>query len=234
LFDSIFATQKRGIGMLAKDTLKFLTALKENNNRPWFENNRIWYETTKQDFENLVEGLIKGISEFDKDIGELVVNNCTFRQYRDVRFSKDKRPYKINMGAYFNKGGKKINTAGYYIHLEPGKSMIAGGLWMPEGAHLSKVRQEIDYNYDEWKNIISPPGFKKLFPRGLSFEDSLKRPPKGYDATNPAIEYLKLKSFIARHPLSDEDLLNSSLKKDVIKAFKTLKPFLDFLNRAID
>lgn len=220
--------------MLAKDSLKFLTALKENNNRPWFENNRIWYERTKLDFESLVEGLIKGITEFDKDIAELLVKNCTFRQYRDVRFSKDKRPYKINMGAYFNKGGKKINTAGYYIHLEPGKSMVAGGLWMPEAPHLSRVRQEIDYNYDEWKNIISHPGFKKLFPGGLSLEDSLKRPPKGYDETNPAIEHLKLKSFIVRLRVSDAELISLSLKKDLFKAFKTLKPFLDFLNRAID
>ena len=220
--------------MLAKETLKFLTALKENNNRPWFENNRSWYENTKLDFENLVGGLIKGISEFDKDIAELQVKNCTFRQYRDVRFSKDKRPYKINMGAYFNKGGKKHNTAGYYIHLEPGKSMIAGGLWMPEAVPLSKVRQEIDYNYDEWQHIISRAAFKKLFPDGLSPEDILKRPPKGYDDTNPAIEHLKLKSFVARHALDDQELMSAGLGKKLIKKFKSLKPFIDFLNRAID
>jgi uncharacterized protein (TIGR02453 family) len=220
--------------MLSKNTLKFLGDLKENNNKPWFMENRLYYESAKNDFENLVEGLIKGISAFDKDIAELLVKNCTFRQYRDVRFAKDKRPYKINMGAYFNRGGKKLNTAGYYIHLEPGKSMLAGGLWMPEPQPLAKVRQEIDYNFDEWKKIISRPGFKKLFPSGLSREDVLVRPPKGYDETNPAAAHLKLKSFIAKHPLPDATLTNPSLKKQVLDAFKTLKPFIDFLNRADD
>jgi uncharacterized protein (TIGR02453 family) len=220
--------------MLSKDTLKFLTALKDNNNRAWFETNRPWYERTKMDFDALVEGLIKGISAFDKDIAELLVKNCTFRQYRDVRFSKDKRPYKVNMGAYFNKGGKKVNSAGYYFHLEPGKSMIAGGLWMPEAAQLSKVRQEIDYNYIEWKKLTTQANFKKTFPSGINLEDSLKRPPKGYLETNPAIEYIKLKSFIIKCPLPDEALLTPAFKKNIVQIFKTMKPFIDFLNRASD
>ncbi|MEJ7626431.1 MAG: DUF2461 domain-containing protein [Ferruginibacter sp.] len=218
--------------MLAKNSLRFLTELHLNNNRAWFEENRLWYEETKQDFEKLVAELISEISGFDKDIAELQVKNCTFRQYRDVRFSKDKRPYKINMGAYFNKGGKKINTAGYYFHLEPGKSMLAGGLWMPEALPLSKIRQEIDYNYNEWLKIINKSDFKRSFPGGLSMDDSLKRPPKGYEIENPGIQHLKLKSFIARQPLNDSELTSAGLKKHLAKSFKILQPMISFLNRA--
>jgi uncharacterized protein (TIGR02453 family) len=220
--------------MLKKNNIKFFTALKENNNKAWFELNRTWYEDTRLQFEKLVDDLIKGISSFDKDISDLLVKNCTFRQYRDVRFSKDKRPYKINMGAYFNKGGKKINTAGYYFHFEPGKSMIAGGLWMPESPQLAKVRQEIDYNLQEWQSKITNPGFKKQFREGLSKDDKLIRAPKGYDESDPAIEYLKLKSFIAKEILTDEELLSAGLLKRMLTSYRSLKPLVDFLNRASD
>ena len=232
LFDGNFAAQSKP--MISKETLKFLTDLKENNNRPWFEANRNRFEKIKTDFELFAEQLRKGIASFDTDIASLEIKHCTFRQYRDVRFSKDKRPYKINMGAYFNKGGKKLNTAGYYFHLEPGKSIIAGGLWMPEGPQLAKVRQEIDYNFDEWKSIISKPSFKKYFRGGLSTDEKLQRQPKGYTDDNPAIEYLKLKSFVARQPVHDDELMKKNTSSEIIKSYKALKPMIDFLNRADD
>lgn len=219
--------------MLKEQTLLFLSELNKNNSRQWFEDNRFWYDETKSDFEKLVSKIIQGISHFDSDIIDLEVKNCTFRQYRDVRFSKDKRPYKINMGAYFNKGGKKRNTAGYYFHLEPGKSMMAAGLWMPESNELAKVRQEIDYNFDEWKKILNNPSLKKFFAEGLSKTDSLKRPPKNYDETNPAIEHLKLKSFIISKKIEDADLQLPDLDKQLIQGYKTLQPFINFLNREL-
>ena len=220
--------------MLKEKTLQFLSKLKDNNSRQWFEDNRSWYDDTKIDFEKLVGKLLNGIAQFDNDISTLEVKHCTFRQYRDVRFSKDKRPYKVNMGAYFNKGGKKLNTAGYYFHLEPGKSMMATGLWMPEAAPLAKVRQEIDYNLDEWKTILKNAALKKAFPSGISYTDALKRPPKNYDAANPAIQYLKLKSFIISQPISDSDLLKPGIDKQMIKSYKAVKPFIDLLNRSLE
>ena len=220
--------------MLKEKTLQFLTQLKINNNKQWFEDNRPWYENTKADFELLVLKLINGIAHFDKDVANLEVKHCTFRQYRDVRFSKDKRPYKINMGAYFNKGGKKLNTAGYYFHFEPGKSMLAAGLWMPEGAELAKVRQEIDYNYDEWKKMLNNATLKKAFPSGISTSDSLKRPPKNYDEANPAIEHLKLKSFIISETLEDDELMNPDFHKQLLKKYKAVQPFINFLNRSLE
>ena len=219
--------------MLKKQSLRFLSELNKNNNRQWFEDNRFWYDETKADFEKLVSKIIQGISRFDSDIVNLEVKNCTFRQYRDVRFSKDKRPYKTNMGAYFNKGGKKRNTAGYYFHFEPGKNMMAAGLWMPESKELAKVRQEIDYNFDEWKMILNNPSLRKNFSESLSTTDSLKRPPKNYDETNPAIEHLRLKSFIISKKIDDAELLLPNLDKQLIQGYKTLKPFINFLNREL-
>ncbi len=219
--------------MSFKNTLHFLAALKDNNNREWFEKNRSWYEESKAEFENFVESLIAGIGKFDLDVRGLTAKQCTFRQYRDVRFSRDKRPFKINMGAYLNKGGKKINTAGYYFHLEPGKSLFAGGLWMPEAVPLFKVRQEIDYNYTEWKNILQSPGFKKAFSTGLDMNDSLKRAPKNFETDSEALDFIRLKSFIARQDVEDKTVLQQDFHKVIIQKSKIVKPLLDFLNRSI-
>ncbi|WP_431217877.1 DUF2461 domain-containing protein [Puia sp. P3] len=154
--------------------------------------------------------------------------------YRDVRFSSDKTPYKTNMGAYLNKGGKKSPTAGYYMHVESGRSMAGGGLWMPMAPELSKVRQEIDYNYAEWSKIIGDRNFKKVFPDGLEEEEKLSRPPKGYDDENPAIEFLKLKSFIVTRTFTDAEVQAKSFLKEIIKTFQAMDVFVHFLNRALE
>ncbi len=220
--------------MLQLATLKFLAALKKNNNKPWFEENRKDYENAKADFYALTEQLIPALAKYDSSIGHLTVKDCVFRINRDVRFSKDKSPYKSNMACYFNKAGKKSNGAGYYLHIEPGKSMIAGGLWMPESAVLAKIRQEIDYNFADWKKLTGTTAFKKAFTNGVESGETLVRPPKGYDETNPAIEYLKMKSFIVSKPLSDKDLLDKSVLKEITKTFGTMKPFIDFVNTATE
>ena len=138
------------------------------------------------------------------------------------------------MAGYFNKAGKKGIGAGYYLHVQPGESFAAGGIWMPEAAGLGKIRQEIDYNLEEWKKIFSSGSFKKYFPEGLENSDRLSRPPKGYEANNPAIEFLKLKNFIVRTRFNDKDLVSKGFEKEAAKAFKAMKPMIDFLNRAID
>lgn len=220
--------------MLQKTTLFFLKELKNNNNKPWFEKNRTRFELAKNDLKDLVQSLITGIGIFDPAITALKAKETTFRQNRDIRFSKDKRPYKNNMGAYINPGGKKINTPGYYLHIEPGKSMVAGGLYQPESMMLTKIRQEIDYTLDEWNNLLSEKNFKRFFPEGLSKENILKRPPKGYEIDNPAIEYLKLKSFTVSKHLSDEDICSPALKHHLLQVYKSMKPMLKFLQRAIE
>jgi uncharacterized protein (TIGR02453 family) len=219
--------------MLQTSTLRFLKSLKKNNNKPWFESNKIAYLAAKEDIEHLVQSVIDGFGKTDAGIALLGPKDCTFRIYRDVRFSKNKTPYKSNMGAYFNKGGKKALTSGYYFHCEPGGNRIGGGLWMPMPAELSKVRQEIDYNFDQWKKIINRPKFRKLFPTGVDGLESLSRPPKGYDDQNPAIEYLKMKNFIVMRTLTDAELQSKTLVKEILKIFGAMKEFIDFLNGAI-
>ncbi len=218
--------------MLQPATLKFLKDLKKNNNKPWFDANRKQYENAKADFASLVDALIAAIATFDQTVSNLKAKDCMFRINRDIRFSKDKSPYKSNMGAYINPGGKKVNTPGYYFHCEPGKSFAAGGLYVPEATDLAKVRQEIDYNFDEWQKIVTAKSFKKSF-SGVDGIEVLSRPPKGYDADNPAIEFLKMKSFIVSHPLDESTLLNKNLVKECSKTYAAMKPMLDFLNHAL-
>jgi uncharacterized protein (TIGR02453 family) len=220
--------------MLQQSTLHFLKQLNKNNNKPWFDENRKIYEQAKSDFVLFISGLIRTISSFDASLENLEAKKCIFRINRDVRFSKDKSPYKTNFGASLSAGGKKISIAGYYFHCEPGKSFLAGGFYMPEPDQLAKIRQEIDYNYDKWKKIIQDRSFKKFFPDGIEGINILSRPPKGYDESNPAIEFLKMKCFIVSHPLTDKELTDKDLLKKSQQVYKAMWPLINFLNTAID
>jgi uncharacterized protein (TIGR02453 family) len=220
--------------MFKPSTFKFLKDLKKNNNKSWFEKNKSVYLDAKEDADHFVAQLIAGLGKIDPDIKSLQAKDCTYRIYRDVRFSSDKTPYKTHMGAYMNKGGKKAPTAGYYFHAQPGRSMAGGGLWMPMPAELNKVRQEIDYNFAEWTKMMGTRRFKKYFSEGLDRSEALSRPPKGYDAENPAIEFLKLKSFIVTRPLTDELMMSRSLLKEVLNTFESMKEFVYFLNRSLE
>jgi uncharacterized protein (TIGR02453 family) len=219
--------------MITSSTIKFLKSLKKNNSKEWFDANRKAYDAAKQEYLEFVTDVLEKMKAIDPTLMELQPKQCVFRINRDVRFSANKEPYKTNFGASFSKGGKKINCAGYYFHLEPGACFIGGGYWMPEAPDLAKIRQEIDYSFDDFKAIISTKNFKKLYGE-LNQESKLVRPPKGYDSDNHALEYLKLKNYVVLAPLSDEDLLDKGLVKKVINHFETLKPLVDFLNRAID
>jgi len=218
--------------MIAKTTLDFLKALKKNNNKEWFDKHREQYLAAKENVENLVGSTIQSFSKFDKRLIDLKPKDCVFRIYRDVRFSKDKQPYKTNMGASINPGGKKMEVAGYYLHLEPGGCFLAGGRWMPSADHLRMIRQEIDYNGKEFKKILNDKSFKKYF-GGLDPEFKLSRPPKGYDKNHPDIELLKMNSYLVLHSYKDAELLSKNFVGELTKGAKIMKPFLDFLNTAI-
>lgn len=221
--------------MLQASTIKFLKDLKKNNDKSWFDRNRPKYEMAKENFAQLIQTLITRQGGNDSSIAALKAKECMFRINRDVRFAKDKSPYKTNFGASINKGGKKSLLAGYYFHIEPGRSFAGGGMYMPLPDDLRKVRQEIDYNFDTFKKIIGSKKFKAVYGAlNRSEEYVLSRVPKGYEADNAAAEYLKLKSFIAFVPLSDADLLSKTLIKKTIDAFETLRPLLNFLNAAVE
>ena len=219
--------------MLQSSTIQFLKALKKNNNKEWFDKNRKIYEQAKADYLNFVTILLNEIQGFDTSLMELQPKQCIFRLNRDVRFSKNKDPYKTNFGASFSKGAKKIQTAGYYFHLEPGENFVGGGLWMPMAPDLNKVRQEIDYCFKEFSSILKKPAFKSTYG---DMDNSMKlvRPPKGFEIDNPALEYLKLKSFVVTRSIKDTELTDKQLVKNVVKDFKTIAPLVHFLNRAIE
>lgn len=222
--------------MLQAATLKFLKELKKNNTKEWFDKNRKTYDASKTDFTALVDTVIHQFGRKDADIASLTAKDCLFRINRDIRFSKNKDPYKTNMGASFARGGRKSFYAGYYFHLEPGgKSFVGGGLYMAEPEKIKKVRQEIDYNWKEFSKLVNVKKFTGLYDKLATGEGmSLSREPKGYEKDNPAIEYIKLKSWIATAPLTDAELTEKSLAKKITTAFETLQPLIAFLNRALD
>ncbi len=219
--------------MINTETVKFLKALKKNNSKEWFDQNRKSYEQAKENYLDFVVEILGRMKKIDTSLVDLEPKQCVFRINRDVRFSKNKDPYKTNMGASFSKGGKKIQCAGHYFHLEPGESFIGGGFWMPMAPELNKIRQEIDYNVEAFNKLINKKKFKDIF-GSLSESEKLSRPPKGYEAENPAIELLKLKSFIVMTAVKDTEITSKELANKVVDHFETMMPLVDFLNKAID
>lgn len=213
--------------------LGFLSRLNKNNDRTWFEKNKAAYLKAKENFDAFVAKFLEELIAFNPELQGLDPRKLTFRIYRDVRFSKDKRPYKTNMGAGVSPNGKMMQEAGYYLHIEPGnKSFIAGGMYMPDAGNLAKIRQEIDYNGDKLRKILADRTFKKWFD-GLDEFDKLKTVPKGFAKDHPSIELLKNKSFIVTHPLTDVEVKDKKLLKTVTAACKAMKPLNNFLQEAI-
>lgn len=221
--------------MIQSSTLKFLRDLKFNNNKPWFDAHRGSYEAARDNFADFITAVIKAFGKHDPSIAYLTAKDCMFRINRDVRFSKDKSPYKTNFGASINADGKKSIRAGYYFHLSPGEHFVGGGLWHPLPACLNKIRQEIDYNLPEFEKILKTRTFKNTY-GGLYTEEGqlLSRLPKGYEPDNPAAAYLKHKSLITVSDLSDTDILSKTLLNNTVKAFQALQPLIAFINKGID
>lgn len=215
-----------------KSLLDFLRNLEKNNNKEWFDANRKTYENTRKQWLEFTAEAIEVVGKFDKDVAMLEPKSCIFRINRDIRFSKDKSPYKINFGISLSKGGKRDDFCGYYLHLQPGASFIAGGSYMPMPDKLAAIRQEIDYNAKEFVDIITHKSFKTNF--GTLGGEALQRPPKGYEADNPMIQFIKHKSFIAEYKLSDKDLLDPNFSKKMVDLFKAMSPLNEFLYRAME
>ncbi len=215
---------------IKKTTVSFLTDLGKNNNRDWFKRNESTYKEARNNFEFFIQEVINGIVEFDPIIKGLEPKTAIFRINRDIRFSNDKSPYKANFGAFIVKGGKKNGDkyAGYYLHIEPGKSFIAGGAYTPPSPWLAAIREKIDQEPANFLKIIHQKDFIKYF--GQLTGEKLKTPPRGYTSDNPNIELLKFKSYLVVNDVSDKLLTSPEYYSHAISVLKAMKPLNDFLN----
>ena len=213
---------------------EFLAELSMNNNREWFQTNKVRYE---RDVRNPLLQFVADFGERLRAISPHMVadprptGGSMFRIYRDVRFSKDKSPYKTNAGAHFrHEVGREVHGPGFYLHLQPGMSFGGAGIWMPNSATLGKIRGAIVENPGRWERIVGDEAFESRF----NLEgDSLKRAPRGIDPDHPLIEYLKLKSFAAGTSFDEDDVISPGFIDIYADACRTAAPFSEFLTRAV-
>jgi len=214
-----------------KKPIKFLIQLRKNNNRSWFHANKALYNEAKKEFEQFIETLIPIIKDIDPEIDVTSAKECIFRIFRDVRFSKNKLPYKTNFGAFIAKGGRKSPFAGYYIHLEPSESFIGGGVYMPESKYLKAIRTEIYENSEDYKEIINSAAFKKHF-SGI-YGDKLKSAPRDFPKDFEDIDLLKNKHYAVAHKVANSFWTSEKLIEELTKIFRIQFLFNKFINRAI-
>ena len=210
----------------------FLGKLKENNSKEWMDAHKQEYQTARLNFIDLVQDAINRTALFDPNIAGEEAKRSIFRLNRDIRFSTNKDPYKTNFGGSISKGGRKVGNPGYYIHLMPGNNFIGGGLFKPLPDALKKVRQEIDYNAEELRAILHSPKFSAIFQ--TPYDDKVATAPKGYAKDNPNIDLIRYKSFVYMRQLSDAQTTSTDFPEMIEETFRTLKPYLDFLRRALD
>lgn len=215
-----------------QEVLNFLSELRKNNNKEWFDKNRDRYQECRQKVLFLTELIIHEVGRFDPEVGAQNPKDCVFRIFRDVRFSVDKTPYKTNMGSFIVKGGKKSFCAGYYLHIEPGASFVGGGSYCPPADALKAMRTEIFDNPEEFKQLIFKESFRKVYPD--LYDDKLKTAPKGFPKDFPDIDLLKYKSFAFGENLDDSVVTSDAFVGRVVASMKELYPVNRFLNIALD
>ncbi|WP_340111761.1 DUF2461 domain-containing protein [Maribellus mangrovi] len=212
--------------------LEFLKELAANNNREWFQDNKKWYNESREKMIFLTDVLINEIGKFDPAVRGVLAKDSMFRIFRDVRFSKDKRPYKTNFGSFICKGGRKSMNPGYYFHLEPGGCFIGGGIYMPPAESLRAIRNFMAEHADEYRKIIEDPEFKKEFPE--MYDDKLKTAPKGFPKDHEHIDLLRYKSFIFSKTFNDSVVTSDNYVQEMVSAFHRLYPVNRFLYQAMD
>lgn len=215
-----------------KLALDFIRDLAENNNRDWFNTHKKRYQEALELFRGFAGELLAGISGFDPSLGNLEPKDTIFRIYKDVRFSKDKLPYKTHFGCWMAKGGRKSTDAGYYFHLEPGNSFMAAGVWMPPGEQLKLIRQEILYRPESFLKLINTPLMKAHYERGGK-EDMLKKGPAGFPKDFKHMEELKYKHYVWSRNYSDSEVRRQEFAGSVVEDYKGLHPLVSYLNHAM-
>jgi uncharacterized protein (TIGR02453 family) len=215
-----------------KQVLHFLSELKKNNTKEWFDENRDWYQESRSKVLLLTEQIIHEVGKFDPEIGIQNPKDCVFRIFRDVRFGADKTPYKTNMGSFIAPGGRKSTSAGYYLHIEPGGSFVGGGSYCPPADALKAIRTEIFDHADEFSNLILSNSFRKTYPE--MYDDKLKTAPKGFPKDFPGIDLLKYKSFAFTSAVDDSVVAGEVYVDKIVAALKELYPVNRFLNTALE
>lgn len=215
-----------------KEVFSFLSELRLNNNREWFDENRHRYDESRKKVLFLTEKVINEIRSFDPEIEDITAKDCMFRIFRDVRFSNDKTPYKVNMGSFIARGGRKSVGAGYYFHIEPGGSFVGGGAYCPPADVLKAIRTEIFDHPEVFKGLINSESFAKVYTE--MYDDRLKTPPKGFPKEFPDIDLLKYKSYAFTSRVADSEVLEGDFASKIVFAFKELAPVNHFINIAID
>lgn len=211
---------------LSSDTFQFLNRLAENNTREWFADNKPEFDTIQKD----VKQFYKAIQE-KLEVHDEIEKHKFFRIYRDVRFSKDKTPYKTHFAGSFSRNGAHLR-GGYYLRLKPGESFLAGGFWEPNKEDLFRIRKEIEIDASEFRDILADAEFQKYF--GDKFEgDELKTAPKGFDKTHPDIDLIRKKGYIAIRNFTDKEVLSSNFINEIDVSYKALRPFFDLMSSVL-
>ncbi|MEL6134090.1 MAG: DUF2461 domain-containing protein [Bacteroidota bacterium] len=217
--------------MLQQHTFDFLAELKLHNNKEWFDANRGRYKEIRKEVIAFIDRLIEGILDFDPTLQGVEPKDCLFRINRDVRFSKNKDPYKTNFGANMVRGGRKSHFAGYYVNISPVEGFLAGGAYMPQPNRLKQIRHHIDMHGSELKEIVEDPAFISAFEQLRG--DSLKTAPKGYPKDHPDIEWIRMKGFYVSTEFSPQVLLQEDAVEQIVEKFRLMHPLNEFLNEAM-
>ncbi len=222
--------------MINRKTLEFLKKLKSNNSKEWLDENRPDYLLAKDNILDMAQNLINSVAEFDGGIANAYLDpqKCITRLNRDLRFSKDKTPYKTDYYIVLNKNGKNSPSAFYFVHVEPNNCFVGGGVYNPQPAELRKIRNEISASFSEWTNIILAKDFHTKFPSGIHNSGTLLRTPKEFEEDDPAIKFLKMKGFFTQEAIEDKEIQSSHISEKIIEYFAAVKPMVDFLNMAIE
>ena len=220
--------------MLSKEAVKFIDDLAQNNSTEWMHANKKRYEAYKKDYHSYIGMVLSEMKLLDPSLENLEVKKCTFRINRDIRFSKNKQPYKTNIGLWFPTNSTK-NAPGYYLHFEKGNSFVAGGVYCPETTELKKIRKEIEFFYDDLNEILTEKKFIEQY-KALSVDENnkLKKATKDFDSNHPAIELLKFKSFTTAQKIDDKLFFQPDFSKIIAQKMIVLKPLNDYLNRALE
>ncbi len=225
----ILIEQKMGL----ENAFRFLKALKKNNRRDWMLANKEQCDTAKKEAIDFVEALLVSMKPIDSAFPEIPAESCLFRIHRDVRFSKNKDPYKTNFGFSLNLYGRKSFRPGFYLHLEPGGVFLAAGMFQPPNDVLAKVRAELDFQATDFLKIVNKPAFVERI-GSLWEDDKLVKVPKGFKSESPVAEFLKLKSLVAAVSYSDLEVKGPHFSKQLVKDMKLLWTFIQFLNQPLN